>query len=172
MRHPAMQDVHNNQLIPIAFLPVVISMPIALFILHLLVVGRLDKVNSLSPTPVTPNTSQPTSQQKLSKSRKRAKGKHSRNSSISSTTSIKIPPQQSPQSPPMLSLTPTKSYTRDMSYPSSPTSSMAETLVEDPRIRQSFDALLVLDVEATCSQGVGFDFPNEIIVRSLFPAIY
>lgn len=54
-----------------------------------------------------------------------------------------------------------------MSYPSSPTSSVAETLVEDTKIRQPFDALLVLDVEATCSQGVGFDFPNEIIVRIL-----
>ena len=54
-----------------------------------------------------------------------------------------------------------------MFYPPSPTSSVAETLVEDPKIRQPYDALLVLDVEATCSQGVGFDFPNEIIVSAL-----
>lgn len=57
------------------------------------------------------------------------------------------------------------------SYPPSPTSSVAETLVEDSKVRQPYDALLVLDVEATCSQGVGFDFPNEIIVR-LLPADY
>ncbi|KAG6376087.1 hypothetical protein JVT61DRAFT_2058 [Boletus reticuloceps] len=31
-------------------------------------------------------------------------------------------------------------------------------------VKQPYDALLVLDVEATCLQGTGFDWPNEIIV--------
>jgi len=30
---------------------------------------------------------------------------------------------------------------------------------------QPYDAFLVLDVEATCFRGTGFDYPNEIIVR-------
>jgi len=36
-------------------------------------------------------------------------------------------------------------------------------LVSHPH--QPCDAFLVLDVEATCFQGTGFDYPNEIIVR-------
>jgi hypothetical protein len=80
-----------------------------------------------------------------------------------SIVATQVPPQQPP---PQLSISPNH-LSKDMSYPSSPTSSVAETLVEDPKIRQPHDALLVLDVEATCSQGVGFDFPNEIIVRIL-----
>lgn len=32
--------------------------------------------------------------------------------------------------------------------------------------KQSFDAFLVLDVEATCLPGTNFDYANEIIVRS------
>ncbi|KAH9946291.1 ribonuclease H-like domain-containing protein [Epithele typhae] len=31
------------------------------------------------------------------------------------------------------------------------------------RAKQPYDAFLVLDVEATCIQGAGFDYPNEII---------
>ncbi|KAI6039010.1 ribonuclease H-like domain-containing protein [Pisolithus marmoratus] len=31
------------------------------------------------------------------------------------------------------------------------------------RVKQPYDAFLVLDVEATCLQGAGFDWPNEII---------
>ncbi|KAJ8481235.1 hypothetical protein ONZ51_g6138 [Trametes cubensis] len=31
------------------------------------------------------------------------------------------------------------------------------------RAKQPYDAFLVLDVEATCVQGAGFDYPNEII---------
>ncbi|KAI8998834.1 ribonuclease H-like domain-containing protein [Trametes punicea] len=31
------------------------------------------------------------------------------------------------------------------------------------RVKQPYDAFLVLDVEATCVQGAGFDYPNEII---------
>jgi len=33
------------------------------------------------------------------------------------------------------------------------------------RVPQSYDAFLVLDVEATCLQGTDFHWPNEIIVR-------
>ncbi|KAH7930852.1 hypothetical protein BV22DRAFT_975033, partial [Leucogyrophana mollusca] len=33
----------------------------------------------------------------------------------------------------------------------------------DTRVKQPYDAFLVLDVEATCLQGAGFDWPNEII---------
>lgn len=56
------------------------------------------------------------------------------------------------------------------SYPSSPTTSLAETLVESEEspmvsMRQATEAFLVFDVEATCVQGTGFDYPNEIIVR-------
>ena len=47
---------------------------------------------------------------------------------------------------------------------SSAAESLAETLVEDIRIKQPYDAFLVVDVEATCCSGVGFDYPNEIIV--------
>ena len=36
-----------------------------------------------------------------------------------------------------------------------------------PTCRQTYDAFLVLDVEATCYQGSGFDFPSEIIVRGI-----
>ena len=32
-------------------------------------------------------------------------------------------------------------------------------------VPQPYDAFLVLDVEATCLQGTGFHWPNEIIVR-------
>jgi 3'-5' exoribonuclease 1 len=35
------------------------------------------------------------------------------------------------------------------------------------RIQQPYDAFLILDVEATCFQGTDFDYPNEIIVRSV-----
>ncbi|KAL4074498.1 ribonuclease H-like domain-containing protein [Scleroderma yunnanense] len=37
------------------------------------------------------------------------------------------------------------------------------TQIEAARVKQPYDAFLVLDVEATCLQGVGFDWPNEII---------
>lgn len=36
--------------------------------------------------------------------------------------------------------------------------------IEAARVKQPYDAFLVLDVEATCLQGAGFDWPNEIIV--------
>lgn len=32
-------------------------------------------------------------------------------------------------------------------------------------VKQPYDAFLVLDVEATCFRGTGFDWSNEIIVR-------
>lgn len=32
--------------------------------------------------------------------------------------------------------------------------------------QQPYDAFLVLDVEATCVEGAGFDYPNEIIVSN------
>ncbi|EGN95998.1 hypothetical protein SERLA73DRAFT_185475 [Serpula lacrymans var. lacrymans S7.3] len=35
--------------------------------------------------------------------------------------------------------------------------------IEDTRAKQPYDAFLVLDVEATCLQGAGFEWPNEII---------
>ncbi|KIJ69481.1 hypothetical protein HYDPIDRAFT_80257 [Hydnomerulius pinastri MD-312] len=35
--------------------------------------------------------------------------------------------------------------------------------IEAARVKQPYDAFLVLDVEATCLQGAGFDWPNEII---------
>ncbi|KAG6335879.1 hypothetical protein ID866_3216 [Astraeus odoratus] len=35
--------------------------------------------------------------------------------------------------------------------------------IDAARVKQPYDAFLVLDVEATCMQGVGFDWPNEII---------
>ena len=41
---------------------------------------------------------------------------------------------------------------------------------EPPKqVKQTVDAFLVLDVEATCKQGTDFDYPNEIIVRSAAP---
>ncbi|KAG2349386.1 hypothetical protein BDR05DRAFT_985934 [Suillus weaverae] len=33
----------------------------------------------------------------------------------------------------------------------------------DHRVKQPYDAFLVLDVEATCEEGTGFEWPNEII---------
>jgi 3'-5' exoribonuclease 1 len=36
---------------------------------------------------------------------------------------------------------------------------------QDLRVKQPYDAFLVLDVEATCEEGTGFEWPNEIIVR-------
>ena len=32
------------------------------------------------------------------------------------------------------------------------------------RVKQAYDAFLVLDVEATCVEGSDFAYPNEIIV--------
>lgn len=41
------------------------------------------------------------------------------------------------------------------------------------RPRQPYDAFLVLDVEATCMEGAGFDYPNEIIAsRYLNVSVY
>ena len=40
--------------------------------------------------------------------------------------------------------------------------------VEAVAVKQPYDAFLVLDVEATCFQGTGFEWPNEIIVRRTF----
>lgn len=37
--------------------------------------------------------------------------------------------------------------------------------IETVGVKQPYDAFLVLDVEATCFQGAGFEWPNEIIVR-------
>lgn len=37
--------------------------------------------------------------------------------------------------------------------------------IESVGVKQSYDAFLVLDVEATCFQGTGFEWANEIIVR-------
>lgn len=42
-----------------------------------------------------------------------------------------------------------------------PTNSQAEAVT----VKQPYDAFLVLDVEATCFRGTGFEWPNEIIVR-------
>lgn len=42
-----------------------------------------------------------------------------------------------------------------------PTNPQIETI----GVKQPYDAFLVLDVEATCFQGTGFEWPNEIIVR-------
>lgn len=44
----------------------------------------------------------------------------------------------------------------------------SEKHVEDAPLfpPQPPDVFLVLDVEATCQQGVDFDYPNEIIVRN------
>lgn len=166
MRHLTTPDPYDTQFLPITVLPVVISIPIALFILHLLFIDRPMDHKTLSPNPTTSSKPQQPSQRKLPKNRTRSKGKHSRNNSISSAASLKVTPQPHQPPPPLaLSFIPHTPCTRDMSYPSSPTSSVAETLVEDPKIRQPFDALLVLDFEATCLPGSGFDFPNEIIVR-------
>ncbi|CDO70703.1 hypothetical protein BN946_scf184798.g18 [Trametes cinnabarina] len=51
--------------------------------------------------------------------------------------------------------------------------SLSDTTHQDPaherdqdmlqRVKQPYDAFLVLDVEATCVAGAGFDYPNEII---------
>lgn len=167
MRHPVASDMNNPLLLPIAFIPVVISVPIALFVLHLLAVQHLQPSSSLSASTLHSAKTRGTPRTKMTKNRTRSKGKHSRNNSIASIAATKVPPQQPPP-PPQLSTSPLCNHLpKYMSYPSSPTSSVAETLVEDPKIRQPYDALLVLDVEATCSQGVGFDFPNEIIVRIL-----
>jgi 3'-5' exoribonuclease 1 len=35
------------------------------------------------------------------------------------------------------------------------------------RVQQPYDAFLILDVEATCFQGTDFNYPNEIIVRTV-----
>lgn len=162
MRHLASLDAHNPPVL--AALPLLLALPIILFVVHFLAVGRLSPSSSLSPPPAAQTKAHSASKPKNQKSRTRAKGKQSRNHALASVATAKL--LQSPSSPPALSLSFSAThYSRDMSYPSSPTSSVASTLVEDPKIRQSFDALLVLDVEATCSQGVGFDFPNEIIVR-------
>ncbi len=45
-------------------------------------------------------------------------------------------------------------------------------ILEDDMIKlpkQPYDAFLVLDVEGTCVQGSGFDYPNEIIVSERSP---
>ncbi|KAG8900435.1 hypothetical protein FRB99_006045 [Tulasnella sp. 403] len=44
-----------------------------------------------------------------------------------------------------------------------PAAAITDGPLADPSIRQSYDAFLVLDVEATCAPGSTFDYPNEII---------
>lgn len=39
---------------------------------------------------------------------------------------------------------------------------------QDHRVKPPYDAFLVLDVEATCEEGTGFEWPNEIIVRLIY----
>ena len=44
---------------------------------------------------------------------------------------------------------------------------MADYHRDGPRIKQPYDAFLVLDVEGTCEDGAkAFDYPNEIIASS------
>ncbi|KAF9521063.1 hypothetical protein BS47DRAFT_1357014 [Hydnum rufescens UP504] len=71
-----------------------------------------------------------------------------------------------PSTPPISILVHHNNYAAQGSIPSgpsSPTESLADTLVEDQRIKQPIDSFLVVDVEATCCEGAGFDYPNEII---------
>ena len=35
-----------------------------------------------------------------------------------------------------------------------------------PRVKQPYEVFLVLDIEGTCNQDTGFNYPNEIIVRA------
>ncbi|EJU05690.1 hypothetical protein DACRYDRAFT_75019 [Dacryopinax primogenitus] len=75
-------------------------------------------------------------------------------------------------SPPTLSPSISNS-TLSLSPPDSPTDPripfplppFADPLASEHKIfrRQPYDAFLLLDVEATCDEGVGFDYPNEII---------
>lgn len=48
--------------------------------------------------------------------------------------------------------------------------------IQDSMLRRSkqqpYDAFLVLDVEATCVEGAGFDYPNEIIVSNKYSSTY
>ncbi|KAG9318416.1 ribonuclease H-like domain-containing protein [Chiua virens] len=44
--------------------------------------------------------------------------------------------------------------------------------IESVAVKQPYDAFLVLDVEATCFQGTGFEWPNEIIVRRSLIRLY
>lgn len=39
-----------------------------------------------------------------------------------------------------------------------------EPFIDRTYVKQSYDAFLVLDVEATCMPGTDFNYPNEIIV--------
>ena len=47
----------------------------------------------------------------------------------------------------------------------SPKQSTADLQTDTTAAKQPYDAFLVLDVEATCFRGTGFEWPNEIIVR-------
>lgn len=39
-----------------------------------------------------------------------------------------------------------------------------EPVIDRTFVKQTYDAFLVLDVEATCMPGTDFNYPNEIIV--------
>ena len=42
----------------------------------------------------------------------------------------------------------------------------ASSSFKGPRVKQPYEVYLVLDIEGTCNQGTGFNYPNEIIVRA------
>lgn len=59
-------------------------------------------------------------------------------------------------------------YTTSMYHRPYPQQAQGDLIVkishkQDARVKQPYDAFLVLDVEATCQEGAGFEWPNEII---------
>lgn len=81
--------------------------------------------------------------------------------------------QQHPPPPPSASSQQPQIQTQPPQYPAqTPIESAGTTVTVSTQLtstlgRQTYDAFLVLDVEATCMQGTDFHWPNEIIVRSL-----
>lgn len=135
---------------------------VLIFALHSLAILDLKLLSRYShPNTAPTNTAADSSNQQTSKTQTIISSKRTNKRNNRRKNSAKM----------SASPTPAKSATpltkQPSSYPSSPASSDAETLVGDARVRQPFDAFLVVDFEATCAAMGGFDYPNEIIVRDL-----
>lgn len=167
---PTTETIMDSKTSTIYLVPLLAS-ALLIFLLHSLAVSNL-----LSPTSKQSNTAssassaQPTTKNTTQQSKNTAPGKRSnnnkRNRKNNQNKKMSSPATTSPTTAPAKAQP--ASHSRDTTQcPPSPSSSVAETLVEDARVRQPFDAFLVVDFEATCVPGGGFDYPNEIIVRLL-----
>lgn len=156
-----MDPLHDNTTSLLYLVPFLLSAILYLIfaIFSFNPLSRTSHSNTASPASSSNTTNN--AQTNQSKNNSGSKRSNKRNNRRKNNSKIMSPPTAPAK---------TASHSRDTKHPTSthppsPTSSIAETLVEDARVRQPFDAFLVVDFEATCVPGGGFDYPNEIIVR-------